>query len=370
MPKAAPTLSLRAKNRATLARQMLLARERVPATHAIERLVGMQAQWPRPPFVGLFSRVDRFRREELTRLMHAKDVVRATLMRATIHVMTARDFVAFRGALAPAILRGMSAVRKRIGSVDIDAVVEAARACFDEAPRTFESLRDVLAKRYPKLDVRALAYAARLHLPLVMVPTHAPWGHPANADFATAESWLGRKIDAREGGAKELVVRYLAAFGPATPADAQTWSGLPGLRAVFDSLAPELVSLRDERGKELFDLPNAPRPPEDAPAPVRFLPEFDNLLLGHADRTRVVADRDRKPVYLSALRIAPTILVDGFVEGTWKIVRSKSRATLVVEPFRALKRSAKDELGAEAEALAKFMEPDAAAHEVSFAKIR
>ncbi|WP_437878474.1 winged helix DNA-binding domain-containing protein [Sorangium sp. So ce513] len=258
--------------------------------------------------------------------------------------------------------------RARADALDIDRLVAEARAYFDEEPRTMDELRDHLAQRHPDGDVRAMALAVRMHLPVVQVPTEAAWGYPGTADFAPAASWLGEPF--REGGGPEaLVLRYLASFGPATATDVQAWSGLTRIKDVLQSLRERLCTFRDERGRELFDLPDAPRPPADTAAPVRFLPDYDNLLLAHDDRTRVIADEHRGRITLSAnLRILPTFLVDGFVAGTWTIERKKASATLVIAPFAALSREARDRLAEEGEALLRFVEEDAGAFAVRFEK--
>jgi len=362
------TLTLRDLNRATLARQMLLAREKTTALSAIERLAGMQAQLPRPPFVGLWTRVADFRREDLAQLLRGRKVVRATLMRATLHLMSAKDYASLRPAIQPALTRVWRQIlRQRAHALDPDALAAAAREFLAEGPRTFQEIRAHLAATFPKGDERAMGYIVRTHLPLVQVPTEAEWAFPNIADFTPADAWLGKRRGAGDENPQALILRYLSAFGPATPGDAQTWSGLAGLRDAFESLRPKLRTFRDERGRELFDLPNAPRPGGDAPAPVRFLPDYDNLLLAHADRTRVVANAHRAPVFLAAGRIMATFLVNGFVAGTWKIARTKRAATLKIAPFAPLPKSARAELVEEAETLVRFVEADAEKLEIAFA---
>jgi hypothetical protein len=364
----AQTLTLGDLNRATLARQMLLGRQKTATLRAVEALVGLQAQVARPPFVGLWTRVEGFRREDLLRLLHGRKVVRATAMRGTLHLVSARDFVALRPALQPMLSQGMrSVLRGRATGFDLDRVVAAARACFEEGPCTFDVLRPRLARAFPKGDARAMAYAARLHLPLVQVPTDAAWGFPAAADFAVAETWLGRKFTAPADPAL-LVLRYLAAFGPATVADAQTWSGYASLREAFERLRPRLRVLRDERGRELFDLAKAPRPPARTRAPVRFLPDFDNLVLAHHDRTRLVAPEHRPALATRNLLIPATFLVDGMVAGTWRAERARRAAALTLEAFEAPPASARAALVEEGGRLLRFVEGDAASHEVRFAR--
>jgi hypothetical protein len=360
-------LTRRALNRATLARQMLLRREPVKPATAVERLAGLQAQAARPPFVGLWSRLDGFRREVLVRAIERQQVVRGTLMRGTLHLVTRTDYVRFRRTLQPMLTAGLrSILRGRMDALDVAAAVAEARAWFDQAPRTFDALRAHLDDRFPGADVRGLAYAVRMELPLLQVPAPAErWAYAARADFAVAETWLGASL--APGDASEaLVVRYLEAFGPAAIADAQTWCGLGGLGTVFEQLRPKLRAFQDERGRELFDLPHAPRPDADEEAPVRFLPEWDNLLLSHADRSRVIADAHRPAITTANLRLPGTFLVDGFVAGTWVVERKKKAVTLELRPFSPLQRSVATALEEEGEALARFMEPDA----TTFAVIR
>jgi hypothetical protein len=370
MTRTAPEAAMtsRALGRATLARQMLLARDRRPALGAIERLAALQAQMPRTPFVALWSRLKGFRRERLARLLGDHSVVRATTMRGTLHLLSARDYAAMRAALQPSLTRGMQAIlRDRMKGLDVDAVTTEARRFFGDAPRTFTEVRDFLIERFPKGDERAMGYAVRLHLPLVQVPTDDPWSFPATAKFALAEPWLGAPLPAGEGP-EAIVLRYLAALGPATAADVQSWTGLADARVVVEGLRPKLRSIRGERGGELFDLPDAPRPPEETPAPARLLPEFDNVLLGHANRKRFVADEHRSRIYLPGLRVAATFLVDGRVAGTWTLARAKNTASLVLEPFAAIPKAASIELHEEAAALLRFVEPDAASFDVRVAQ--
>jgi hypothetical protein len=362
----ASKLTLRAQNRATLARQMLLAREKTGTLPAVERLMGLQAQWPRPPFVGLWSRVEAFQREDLAGALQRRELVRATMMRGTLHVVSAGDFRRLRPAIQPVLTRGMKSIlRDRAAALDVPALVAAARAFFEAEPRTFTELRDHLMTLHPSGDERAMGFAVRTHLPLVQVPTEATWAFPADSDFAVAESWLGGPIG-DDASPEALILRYLAAFGPATVADAQAWSGLQGLREVMETLRPRLLVLRDERGRELFDLPDAPRPDEETPAPPRFLPEFDNLIVSRAD-ARFVADEHRKAIFLSALRVLPTLLLDGSAAATWKTERKKAAATLTITPFAALSKKVRGAVEEEASALLRFLEGDATTFAIQLA---
>jgi hypothetical protein len=360
-------ITTKALNRATLARQMLLAREKTTALRAVERLVGMQAQLARPPYIGLWSRVAGFEAGDLTRLVHDRKVVRGTLMRVTLHLVSTKDYMGLRPLLQPMLSAGF--LRARIPGLEVEAVVAAARACLEDRPCTFHDLRALLGKRWPKLDERALGYAVRTHLPLVQVPADTAWGWPGAAAFAVAESWIGKPMR-KAWDARTLVLRYLEAFGPAGPRDAETWSGLTKLRDAFEALRPKLRVFHDEKGRELFDLPKAPRPPADRPAPVCFLPDYDNLVLGHADRTRVIPAIHRAKLATTNLRVVATFLVDGFVAGAWRISRARSAAALELEPFEPLSRTARAELTAEGTGLLRFAEPDARTFEVRFGEAR
>ena len=355
------TLTRRALNRATLARQMLLTREKTTPLRAIERLVGLQAQLARPPFIGLWSRIENFRPEALTRALLRRKVVRALMMRCTLHLMSGRDYLKLRATIQPVLDRAIdSSVRERAKTLDMEQLLGRARQYLDEEPCTLNELRARLRKRFPKYDEQAIGYAVRTHLPLVQVPSETRWGYRTPADFAVAESWLGRRVsikDARE----TLVFRYLAAFGPATVSDAQTWSGLTGLGPAFDTLGTKLRTFRDERGRELFDLPQAARPNGDVIAPTRFLPDYDNLILSHSDRTRFLAPEHRSLVFMRNMQILPTFLVDGFVAGTWRVEQTTAGASLVLAPFRKLTQRAWADLEREGNELLRFIASEARA---------
>jgi hypothetical protein len=356
---AAPeTLSPRALNRATLARPMLLAREGAPVVEAVERLGGLQAQEARPAFVALWTRLEGFRRDELAAALRDRRLVRGMLMRATLHLVSAADYAVFRPALAPVMAAAAAgALRGRDDGLDIAAVLAVARRLVDERPLTFGELRPLLAEAFPDVDERALGYATRTHLPMVMVPTEDPWAFPADAAFTPAGTWLGAEVPGAGGDPEALVRRHLAAFGPATAADVQRWSGLTGLKAVLQGMADELSVFRDERRRTLFDLADAPRPAEDTRAPARLLGEFDSLLLAHADRTRVVPDEHRGALVSRNLRVPAIFLVDGFMAGTWRVDRTKKSATLTLTPLTKLTKRDTTELTAEARALLEFTEP-------------
>jgi hypothetical protein len=363
------TLTLRDLNRATLARQHLLARTSDPVPAVVAQLAGLQAQLARPPFVGLWTRIEGFDRGALTAPVHARRLVRATAMRGTLHVMGADDYRTLRAALQPMFTAAFqSTLGARATGLDVARVTADAREILrTEGPLTFDALRDRLSARMPDADVRAMGYAARMHLPLIQVPDDgAAWGWDAKAPFTLAEDWMNVEC-APACDPTTLVRRYLAAFGPATPADAAAWSGMRGLRDAFAAVRDELVVLRDERKRELFDLPDAPRPGGDVEAPVRFLPDFDNLVLAHDDRTRVIAEAHRARIVSKNLQVAATFLVDGMVAGTWTVAKARGTATLTLQPFAPIAARARRALEAEGETLARFVEPDAKAHAVTLA---
>jgi Winged helix DNA-binding domain len=358
-------LKLRELNRATLARQMLLEREALSAPAAIGRLVGLQAQLASAPYVGLWTRLRDFRREDLAEAIERRKIVKATMMRATLHLCAAEDYLRFRTALKPVLIGAASAIAKRRGhDFDLDNVLKAARKFIGEKPRTFAEISDMLAELMPDHDVGAMRYSVRTHIPLAQVPTGAEWSYPSKPEFTLAESWIGRPI-APEDNLRELLFRYLAAFGPASITDAQTWLGMK-LKETFEKLRPQLQTYRGEGRTELFDLPGLSIPDEDVPAPARLLPEYDNLLLSHSNRSRVIADEYRSKVYLPGLRVAATILVDGFVRGAWKIEKTRTAATLLIEPFDKLTKKDRAALTEEGERLVRFIEPKAKSFEARF----
>jgi hypothetical protein len=357
-----PPLSRRQLNRATLARQLLLRRERTSVTDAVERLGGMQAQEPKPPFIGLWTRLEDFEPPDLRKALKERELIRATMMRATLHLMSAADYVSLRGGLQPVMTDAMRALGSRGKGLEVEKVTPAARVLLEKEPRNFDELRGLLQEQFPEVNDRALGYATRMHLPLAMVPTDDRWAFPAKADFTLAEEWLGNTLAEPDPAA--LVVRYLGAFGPASPTDFQTWCGLKGFKVVFETLDDRLETFEDERGRTLFDLPGAPRPDEDEPAPPRFLPEFDNLMLAHSDRTRVIADEHKPEVVTKNLRVRATFLWDGFAAGTWKAERKKTKATLHLSPFAKLSGRAVNELSEEGTRLLALLEPDAPTHEI------
>jgi hypothetical protein len=359
-------LSLRALNRATLERQMLLRRWQMPMPDAIEQLVGLQAQTPHSWYHGLWTRLEAFQPERLAELLINRQVARIALMRSTIHLVTARDCLWLRPLTQPVIERSTkgSFGRHWIG-LDIEAVVAAGRALLEEKPRTFSELGNLLAERWPDRPPAALAQAIRAWAPLVQIPPRGVWGMSGPAAHTTAESWLGRSLAANPS-LEELILRYLGALGPATVKDIQTWSGLTRLSEITDRLRPRLATFHDEQGRELFDLPEAPRPDPDISAPPRFLYDYDNLLLSHADRSRFITGEYRKQGFTMDGPMPCIALVDGFTNATWKIIRSRNTATLTIKPFKRLSRKDIAALTEEGARLLAFAAADVGAHDIQF----
>lgn len=356
-------------NRALLERQLLLRRAKLAPLDAIEHLVGMQAQVPTCPYVALWSRLHGFRLSDLGQLVLERRAVRATMMRGTIHLFGASDAIRLRPVLQQAleadVYPNTTYGRKKLAGLDIDAVLAEGRKQLDVEPRTAAQLRDLLGPLWPDRDPAALAYAVRVLLPVVHVPPRGIWGRSGPIAFAPMDSWLGRPL-CEDRRPDELMRRYLAAFGPASVADAQTWSGLRGLREVFERLRPSLRTFTDERGRELFDLPGAPLPDPDLSAPPRFLPEFDNVLLSHADRTRIISDEYRRAIQTRNGQIPGTILVGGFMRGTWARDVAKGVATLVIRPFERLTKKDVSALESTGHRLLAFTAADAESRVVRF----
>jgi hypothetical protein len=360
-------LSRRALNRATLERQLLLRRSDLSALAAIEHLVGLQAQVPLNPYTALWSRLEGFRPEALAELLEQRRVVRTVVMRATIHLVTADDCLLLRPLMQPVLDAELARYRDLRG-VDVDAVLAFARELVDERPRSGGELRAALAEQFPAHDAADLAYACRNLLAFVQVPPRGVWGKSAQVTSTTAESWLGRPLDP-DPSLDSVVLRYLAAFGPATVADVATWSRLTGLREVVERLRPQLRTFRDERGRELFDLPEAPRPDPDTPAPPRFLPEYDNVLLSHSDRSRFISPEHRGVLGRVRGRIHGAVLQDGFGFGLWRLERDEGTATLMVKHIPGPSKRAAAAVAAEGRRFLRFVAAEADTHDVRFAAV-
>jgi hypothetical protein len=349
------TLDTRALNRATLARQLLLDRADLPALDAVAHLCGMQAQEPQEPFIGLWSRLRAFEPAALSELLLSRQVVRTHLMRRTVHLLTADDVLAWRSR-HDAMLRQrvLGTYHRELAGVDLDALAAAGRAVLaDGEPRSMTELAAAVAGRWPAPGPRPLGEMLIAALiPMVQLPPRGLWRARAGVRNVPLASWLGREIDAPAPAGTDpvgaaLVRRYLAAYGPAATADLRAWSGLAGLPAAVTSIRGELVAFRDERGRELLDLPDAPRPDPDTPAPVRFLPAFDNAILGYHDRSRIV-DHAHRGVSVAGERV---VLVDGRVGATWRVEAS----TVIVTPLRSLGRADRTAVAEQGQELASFL---------------
>ncbi|MFF5313352.1 winged helix DNA-binding domain-containing protein [Streptomyces massasporeus] len=351
-------LDARALNRATLARQLLLERAGLPVLDAVAHLCGLQAQEPQEPFLGLWSRLRAFDPAELSDLLTGRQVVRTHLMRRTVHLVTSDDVVAWR-ARHDGMLRQrvVGVYRRELDGVDPGELAAAGREVLaDGEPRSMPELARAVADRWPAAGPRPLGemLVAAL-LPTVQLPPRGLWRTKAGVRYALISSWLGRDIDppAPDGSdpvGQALVRRYLTAYGPAASADLRAWCGLAGLPGAVSAVRGELVAFRDERGRELLDLPDAPRPDPDTPAPVRFLPAFDNAILGYHDRSRIIDDGHRH-LSVAGERV---VLVDGRVAATWTVETD----TVLVTPLRRFSRTDRTSVAEEGRAMASFLSGD------------
>jgi hypothetical protein len=365
-----PILTKHALNRALLERQMLIRRKKMPVLNAIEHLVGMQAQAPNPPYFGLWARIEDFDQAQLAQLIRSRQAVRIALMRSTIHLVSSRDCLTLRPILQSVLERGFQGNHgKRLSNIDMAALTAAGRTLVEERPLTFNELSNLLTadERWQDHDPAALAAAIRTYIPLVQVPPRGLWGESGQATHTSAEAWLGKPLS-EEHGLETMLERYLAAFGPASVKDMQVWSGLTRLSGIISGMHPRLRTFRDEKGTELFDLPDSPLPDAETAIPARFMAEFDNALLSHSDRTRIISEEDRARVFTINGIIRSTFLIDGFVAGTWRIARERKSSTLVIEPFRALSKKDMTELTEEGDKLLRFAETDCASHDIHFAE--
>lgn len=355
------TLSLRSLNRATLARQLLLERRHVTALEVIDHLVGLNAQDPEPPYIGLWSRIIDFGSGDLERLLHGREVVRGSLLRGTQHIVTTDDYLWLRSLLHPMLERlQRSAFGKTTAELGLADLMAAAESLIGTETMTRPELGRALAERWPGRDPVALARSIQFLMPVVHPPPDGTWEWRGKTPFLLASEWIGRPL-VEEPSAERLVLRYLAAFGPAATRDIQAWSGLTRLRQVVDGLRSQLRVFRDEDGRELFDLPDAPRPGPDVSAPVRFLAPLDNVLLAYHDRRRIVTEEQRKHTFLEA-----AMSVDGFVRGLWRVRHDGDRATLIVRLFDPLTPDEEEQAVEEGARLLRFLAAKAHAHDIHF----
>lgn len=333
----------------------------------VEHLVAMQAQNPLDPYIALWSRLEAFQPDTLAAAIEDRRAVRMGLLRTTLHLATADDALAMYPVIRPVLARAWksSPFIKLLPGADIEAILGEARRRLDAGPLTASELGRQLGETWPEFPPTPLGYAARFLLPIVQPPPRGVWGRTGRPVWANLESWVDRPLGSTSTP-DEWVLRYLSAFGPATVTDIRTWSWSTALREVVERLRRQLVTFRDEAGRELFDLPHAPRPDPETPAPPRFLPEYDNVALSHDDRSRIIADSafGRLTGYVG------TFTVDGFIRGQWRIDKARDRATLILQPFEPPPAADSDELVAEGERLVAFLAPAAATRNVEFGVAR
>jgi hypothetical protein len=365
----AKPLTHRDLNRATLARHFLLERSDTPIVDAIEILGGLQAQQTHDPYIALWSRLKGFRHEDLTALIVDRTLNRATTMRGTLHLHTANDLLGYRALVQPFLAQQWkSNFLKRFGSEDPNAVRKAGIKLLDNGPMTAGALNKVLKEKFPTAEPLALSTLLQLHEVLVQIPPTRIWGNNAAPILTRVENWLPPPRD-RPMSKGELTRRYIRAFGPVTVADMATWCRLTKLGREFEAIRDELVTFEDVDGRTLYDFPDAPRPDADTPAPVRFLPLYDNVYLGYDNRRRMLSEATAHLINMFQ-NFKPAVLIDGTCNAGWTIADKKGGATLEIEPYRALTRAEQLELEAEGEAFLGFMRPDASTRTVAILKFQ
>jgi hypothetical protein len=342
-------LSTRELNRALLARQLLLERSKLPLTRAIERIGGLQTQYAPSAYVSLWSRLHDFRRETLTKALQQRRVIQATLMRVTIHMVSAADYWPFVEAIRSGRREWWTRVqRHQVEGLDMTKVEAFLRKVLADGPKRQKELVDVLtAEGFPRIAWSG----AGMWLDMVRVPPSGTWENRRADLYGLAEDWVWPSKSTAAQGLELLAKRYFGGFGPASMNDLASWAGLPvtTLRPVVAKLP--MRRFRDEQGGELLDLPRQPIPDADTPAPVRFLPTWDATLLVHARRSQILPEDYRPRVFDSKTpHSVPTFLIGGAVAGKWRYEKGKIK----LEPFSPLPRQARREVEEEAEQLAAF----------------
>ncbi|MGI8941519.1 MAG: winged helix DNA-binding domain-containing protein [Actinomycetota bacterium] len=342
-------LSTRELNRALLARQLLLERSRISLTQALGRVAGLQTQYAPSGYIGLWSRLHDFRREALTKALEQRRAVQASLMRVTIHIVSAKDYPIFAAGIRDHSRKWwLGLQRHQLEGVDMEDVVALLHRHLAEGPkRQAELVKLIEDQGWPRMAWSG----AGLWLDMVRVPPSGTWERRRADLYGLAEQWLGPSSATEGEGLKHLLRRYLRAFGPATLNDAATWAGLKvtALRPVAEAL--RLRRFRDEQGNQLLDVPGAPLPDPDTPAPVRFLGTWDATLLVHARRTQILPERYRPLVFHTKTpHSVPTFLVDGEVAGKWRFEKDR----VALEPFEPLPRALRRAVEDEAQQLAAF----------------
>lgn len=365
MTREAMPISSLELNRALLARQMLLSRSNTSVLQTLEWFIGLQAQAPNAPYYSLWTRLEGFKPFELSSLISDRQAVRIALMRSTLHLVSANDCLTLRPWVQPVQERALKgSFGKRLASVDFNALASEGRKLVEDKPLTLSEIGKLLAANWTETDPEALAAAVRTFVPLIQVPPRGLWGESGQAIHSSAEIWLEQSLF-EQPDVERLVLRYLAAYGPASVKDMQAWSGLTRLKDYFERLRSSLLVFQDELGNELFDLPDAPRPDPGIIPPARFLGEFDPMLLGIADRSRVMDRIYGKRIFTVNGILRSTILLNGYIEGLWSIERNSGQAALLIEPFRPLAKDERHDLIQEGEKLLEFAAPGVT-HEIRY----
>ncbi|WP_234293169.1 winged helix DNA-binding domain-containing protein [Fictibacillus sp. FJAT-27399] len=332
----------------------------------LEHLIGMQSQSPTSPYVSLWSRTDNFVHESLSQLLLNRQAVRIALMRSTIFLVTKRDCMVIRPLVQPVMDRTLRAnFGQKLMGLDYEKLSKFSRNLVESQPRTLNDLGKLLKEKWFDKEPAALAAAARNLIPLVQIPPRGIWGAKGKALHTSAEHWFSQSLSTNYS-IETLILRYLKAFGPATISDIQIWSGFTQIHEVIEKIKPHLEIFFDEDGNELLDVPNAEFPDVDTPVPVRFLAEFDNILLSHKNRARIIADEYRSRVFTVNGIIKATFLIDGFVYGLWRIKSQRNSTTLIIEPFKPLSQIEKDELVFEGTKLLDFAAGDSKVKDIQF----
>ena len=348
-------LTRRELNRALLERQLLLERKPLAPVKAVERLAGLQSQSTTSPYLSLWTRLEGFERDQLVRALEARRLVKAIVQRGTLHIVTPADFWAFTTARRElGGIRWPPSYEARLPTGRLKKLAAAVAAELEGAELTFKQVRALLEPyEQPGLSSTFVWRRIQGHAYIVHVPPSGIWGYGGQGVYTAAEGVVDGRPPAPEEAFDRLVRRYLAAYGPATKQDIGQWAGIPRLAPISASLERQaLRTFRDEQGRTLYDITRAPLPDAQTPAPARLIPRFDNLVLSHADRSRILADVPPSRIVTNNGIVHATMLVDGFVAGTWQLENGR----VVLEPFVPLARDARRALEAEIDRLETFVE--------------
>lgn len=364
------TLDARALNRARLHRQWLTERRDATPLQAMEHLVGMQAQLGDPPYYQLWTRLKDFRTEDLSRALHDRSAVRVVLMRGTIHLVAAADALRLRPVVQPYLSQTLFSGGehgKQIVGVDVGALVAEGRRLLADKPQSADDLAAALQERFGDYPGPSLVYGLRGAMPLIQTPPRGVWGQGGGLTYASTGQWLDSDCELDpETALDEAIPRYLAAYGPATIQDFQTWSSRTRTAAAFERLRDRLVVHRDDNGRELFDVPGAETPDGRQPLEPLLLGAFDNILLSHKEREFIISKAAQQRVFTQNGIIKGTILIDGFVAGSWRPTLKKKSARVDIEAFSTLTARQREQLEHRALRLLDFAAPDADDRTVEF----